>query len=246
MIFRCRPCLAARLSCRVGGVPRAPGWLLVSRMFGLVSLGRACSRVTAAAIWRAQGQRSASRRRSRRPPRARRTAAENRRSRRRLGSQCRAVPVRASICVRARSSQASAQACSRAAARADRIAFSARGRSPASTLTSRETTRSRQPVPRVPAVPQHRDVGQAVPAQGERGSQVRDNLARIVDRPRHPPPGKALRQAAGQARYPHRFPQHDGTCLGDQATPVRRHREPGVACVILHSVSAFALEWTGL
>ena len=39
-------------------------------------------------------------------------------------------------------------------------------------------------------LPQHRDVGQAVPAQRHRGGQVRDDLARVVDRPRRPPPGQ--------------------------------------------------------
>ena len=68
--------------------------------------GRACSRLIAAVIWRAQGQYSASRCRRRGPPRARRPAKMRRRSR--LGSQRRAGPVRASIWVQASSSQAGA------------------------------------------------------------------------------------------------------------------------------------------
>ncbi len=40
-------------------------------------------------------------------------------------------------------------------------------------------------------LPQHRDIGQAVPAQGDRGGQVRDDLARVVDRPRCTPPVQA-------------------------------------------------------
>ena len=43
-------------------------------------------------------------------------------------------------------------------------------------------------------LPQYRDVGQAVPAQRGRCGQVRDDLARVVHRPRRPPPGKALGQ----------------------------------------------------
>ena len=62
----------------------------------------------AAVIWPAQGQRCARRSRSRRPPRASRPATEKRRRRSRLGSQRRAVPVRAGSCVQARSSLARA------------------------------------------------------------------------------------------------------------------------------------------
>ena len=38
---------------------------------------------------------------------------------------------------------------------------------------------------RLPA--QHRDIGQAVPAQRQRGGQVRHDLARVMHRPRRPP-----------------------------------------------------------
>lgn len=68
-------------------------------------------------------------------------------------------------------------------------------------------------------VTQRGDVGQAIPAQGERGGQVRDDLARAMDRPRRPPPGQALRQAPGQARDPHRLPQQDGPGLGTRPLP---------------------------
>lgn len=54
---------------------------------------RACRRVIAVAVSRAHGQVAASRSRRRRPPRIRRPAVENRRSRSRLGSQERACPV---------------------------------------------------------------------------------------------------------------------------------------------------------
>ena len=83
-------------------------------------------------------------------------------------------------------------------------------------------------------LPQHRDIGQAVPAQRDRGGQVRDDLARVMDRPRRPPPGQALRQAPAQAGDPHRLPQQDRPGLGHQAPAVSRHRDPGTACAILH------------
>ena len=70
--------------------------------------GRAWSRLIAAVISRVQGQRSASRSRRRRPPRTSRPATAKIRSRSRLGSQRRAGPARASICVQASRSQASA------------------------------------------------------------------------------------------------------------------------------------------
>jgi hypothetical protein len=55
-----------------------------------------------------QGHRAASRSRSRRPLRTIRPGTENSRSRRRLGSHRRAVPVRASICIQASNSHARA------------------------------------------------------------------------------------------------------------------------------------------
>ena len=88
-------------------------------------------------------------------------------------------------------------------------------------------------------LPQHRDVGQAVTAQRHRRGQVRDDLARVVDRPRRPPPGQALRQAPAQAGDPHRLPQQDRPGLGDQPPAVSGHRNAGGACAILHLKSAF-------
>ena len=92
---------------------------------------------------------------------------------------------------------------------------------------------------------QHRDVRQAVTAQRDRRGQVRDDLPRVVHRPRRPPPGQPLRRAPGQAGDPHRLPQQDGPGLGHQAAAVRRHRHAGSACAILHSESAFGLEANG-
>jgi len=88
-------------------------------------------------------------------------------------------------------------------------------------------------------LPQHGDVGQAVTAERDRGGQVRNDLARVVHRPRRPPLGQALRQAPGQAGDPHRLPQQDGPGLRDQAPAVCRHRDAGSTCAILHLKSAF-------
>jgi Phage integrase family len=89
--------------------------------------------------------------------------------------------------------RAHAHARSRAASRAARIAFSARFSSAARAVTSRDTTGSEATGSReFRLLPQHRDVGQAAPAQRERGSQVRDDLARVVDRPRRPREGEQL------------------------------------------------------
>ena len=83
-------------------------------------------------------------------------------------------------------------------------------------------------------LPQHRDIGQAVTAQRDRGGQVRDDLPRVVHRPRRPPAGQPLGQAPGQARDPHRLPQQDRPRLGHQAPAVSGHGHPGSACAILH------------
>ena len=105
-----RSCLAARLSRRVGGVPQAQvlSFPVVRAVPAGQPDGMACSRAIAAVIPAAQGQFCARRRRRRRLPRTIRPATENRRSRSRFGSQRRASPVRASIWVQARSSQARA------------------------------------------------------------------------------------------------------------------------------------------
>jgi hypothetical protein len=76
------------------------------------------------------------------------------------------------------------------------MAFSARGRSPANWLTNRDTAGSDATgLASSGCSPQDGDVGQAVAAQGDGGGQVRDGLAQVVDGPRRPPPGQALRQA---------------------------------------------------
>ena len=53
---------------------------------------------------------------------------------------------------------------------------------------------------------QHRDIGQAVPAQRQRRGQVRHDLARVVHRPRRPPRLQGGGQAPAQPGHPERFP----------------------------------------
>jgi hypothetical protein len=98
MIFWAGLRLTARLSRRVGGVSRPLVFSFPGRSgVGAGQLdGMACRIVTAAVTWEAQGHRSASLSRRRRPPRASCPAAEKRRRRSRFGSQRRAVPARAS------------------------------------------------------------------------------------------------------------------------------------------------------
>jgi hypothetical protein len=102
--------MVARLSRRPGGFhgPAGVSFLIA----GMVAAGqpgaRAWRRVMAVVICAVQGQVAARRSRRRRPPRTTRPAQVNRRSRSRLGSHRRASPVRASICVQASRSQASA------------------------------------------------------------------------------------------------------------------------------------------
>ena len=56
---------------------------------------------------------------------------------------------------------------------------------------------------------QHRDIGQAVPAQRHRRRQVRDDLAGVVHRPRTPPRLQRRGQPPPQAGHPERLPQQD-------------------------------------
>ena len=142
---------------------------------------------------------------------------------------------------------ASAHARSRATARAARISFSARGAFSASALTSRDTTGSDATGPgQLRLLPQHRDVGQAVTAQRDRGRQVRDDLPRIMHRPRRPPPAQRRGQATAQAGHPQCLPQQDRPGLRHQAPAVSGHGDLGGTCAILHGKSAFGWSRTGL
>jgi hypothetical protein len=137
-------------------------------------------------------------------------------------------------------SPASAHARSRAAARAARIAFSARGPSAARFPDQPGDHRVRRDRPgQFRLFPQHRDIGQAVTAQRDRGGQIRDDLPRVVNCLRRPPASQTLRQAPAQAGDPHRLPQQDRSGLGHQAPAVSGHGDPGAACVILRLESSF-------
>ena len=137
-------------------------------------------------------------------------------------------------------SPASAQARSRAAARAARIAASARGPSAARRLDQPGHHRVRHDRPgQIRLLAQHRDIGQAVPAQRHRRGQVRHDLARVMHRPRSPPRLQGGGQAPAQPGHPQRLPQQDRPGLGYQAPAVSGHRDLAAACAILHLESAF-------
>jgi len=157
--FGCRPWLAARLSRRVGGVPRAPGVLPFAQRIRSSQRARRRWRSSRAASW---------------PRFALVAKAVNRCPSTSVNRSCApgwglslrtmtripagqwsaavfepAFPGRRAIArgspfplAPGAASPARPQARSLAAARADRIAFSARGKSPASWLTSRDTTGS--------------------------------------------------------------------------------------------------------
>ena len=91
-------------------------------------------------------------------------------------------------------SPASAQARSRAAARALRIAPQRprRVRGQRADQPGDHRVRGHRPG-QLRLGPQHRDIGQAVPAQRQRHGQVGQDFPRVVHRPRRPPPGQARR-----------------------------------------------------
>ena len=120
---------------------------------------------------------------------------------------------------------ASAQARSRAAARAARIAFSARGASAASCGDQPGDHRVRGHRPgQVRLRAQHRDIGQAVTAQRHRHRQVRDDLPRIVHRPRRPPPRSPADKPPVQARHVARSCAAVPLLPGNDPRPVSGHR----------------------
>ena len=105
-------------------------------------------------------------------------------------------------------SPASVQARSRAAARALRIARSARGASAASAVISRDTTGSEATGPASSGCERSTAISaRQSPAERQRHHQVSNDLPRIMHRPRCPPPGQPRRQALTQAGDPGRFGQ---------------------------------------
>ena len=102
---------------------------------------------------------------------------------------------------------------------------------PASRLTSRETTGSDATGPASSGCSRSTAISaRQSPPSATRDGQVRDDLPRVVHRPRRPPPGQALRQAPAQAGHPHRLPQQDRPGLGHQPPAVSGHGDPG-SCV---------------
>jgi hypothetical protein len=118
-------------------------------------------------------------------------------------------------------SPACAHASSRAWARAARIAFSARG--PARCQVPDQSGDHRVGGDRpgqLRLVAQRRDIGEAVTAEGDRRSQVGDDLPWVMHCPRCTPPFQSFGQAPAQAGDPDRLPQQDGAGLGYQALAV--------------------------
>jgi hypothetical protein len=63
---------------------------------------------------------------------------------------------------------------------------------------------------------QHRDIGEAIPAQRQRHHQVGEDLARVMHCPRRPPPAQTRRQATAQPGDPGagRFPRRRQPATG--------------------------------
>ena len=87
--------------------------------------------------------------------------------------------------------------------------------------------------------PKHRDIGQAVPAQRQRRHQIGDDLPRIVDRPRRPPPRQPSRKATVHAGQLQRPGQQQPARLGHDPRSVSRHSDLGAPGCSLHLKSAF-------
>ena len=69
---------------------------------------------------------------------------------------------------------------------------------------------------------EHRDIGQAVPAQRQRRRQIRDDLPRVVHRPRRPPPGPAWPTGPRPGPSPAAPGQQQGARLGHDPDPWQR------------------------
>ena len=83
------------------------------------------------------------------------------------------------------------------------------------------------------------------PPSGDRGGQVRDDLAGVVNRPRRPSSaGQARRQAPGQAGDPHRLPAAGPTRPGTPA-PARPRTPPRGQCVRYSSPGKCLRLWYG-
>jgi hypothetical protein len=94
--------------------------------------------------------------------------------------------------------------------------------------------------------PQHRDIGQAVTAQGNGHRQVRDDLARIVDGSRCAPPLQSGGQLLVQAGHAQGLGNQDRSGLGDDSRSVggHPHLRADNGKIHLESASRTGVEWT--
>jgi hypothetical protein len=76
--------------------------------------------------------------------------------------------------------------------------------------------------------PQHRDVGEAVPAERDRQSEIHEDLARVVDGPRFPPGGECCGYGLVEAGLAGRFDQQDRTGLRDHGPAVIPDKDMGI------------------
>lgn len=90
--------------------------------------------------------------------------------------------------------------------------------------------------------PQHRDIGQAVPAQGGRQREVHQDLARVVHRPRLAPRRQGRGYRLIQAGFANRLHQQHGTRLRDHRTAVALDSDRRIRpATLLHPGSASLL-----
>jgi hypothetical protein len=141
---------------------------------------------------------------------------------------------------------ASCQARCRAAARARRIALSARGASPGQRGNQPGDDRARSDrAEQLRLGAQHRRVGQAVAARRDHDCEVQDGLAGVVHRSRCPPPRQARRQPGIQARHPGGAGEEQRAAAGHQPGAVSGYLQGRPQPGIVHVKSASALARTG-
>ena len=76
--------------------------------------------------------------------------------------------------------------------------------------------------------PQHRDVGEAVPAQRDRHRKIHEYLARVMDGPRLPPGSECCGYGLVEAGLADRFDQQDRTGLRDHGAAVIPDKDMGI------------------
>src|SRR5450759_1557021 len=135
-------------------------------------------------------------------------------------------------------SPARRHACSRAAARAVSIAFSAAGASPARAAIALDTVGSDDTPVDARLGPQHRQGGQAVTAQRQTQRQIRDHLARIMNRERLAPPDQSGGQETVQPGGRDGPGEQDPAGLPDRSSGGRVDTDTGIQAGNLHPESA--------